>query len=386
MRIDGPMSDVRMNTRLRKDGASNRAVAVPTWKIGFDPWAVETRLSSIGNRNLAFVMRHTSLVVVLLTTPCSAAEPNLDALRCDPAKVLGADSCAKCHEKEFQQWKLTPHFATFESLHRKPEAKAITKRLGLSTVKRNETCVKCHYTQQQKGDRERVVAGVSCESCHGAAKDWVTLHNDYGGTNVGKELESAEHREQRLTESMAAGMNNPANYYLVARQCLACHTTPDEQLVNVGGHLPGSQEFEFVSWSQGVVRHNFLRTGGMANATASQAQLRVMYVVGVMADLEASMRGTAQATVKATFGTAAAQRAARLKQKLLEINQLSSDPYVQQALDAALQAPLKLNQSETLLAAANLIGEAAFNFAKNARGNDLAALDPLLPQPNNYRQ
>ena len=323
---------------------------------------------------------------ILLAAPCYAAELNLEPLRCDPAQVLGADTCAKCHENEVQQWKQTPHFATFESLHRKPEAKAITKRLGLSTVKRNDTCVKCHYTQQQKGSRVRVVSGVSCESCHGASKNWNPLHNDYGGANITREMESPEHRQQRIEASVAAGMNNPTNLYLLARQCLACHTTPDEKLVNVGGHTAGSPDFELVAWSQGMVRHNFLRTGGTSNGTATQAQLRVMYIVGVMADLEASLRATATATTKATFGTASAQRAARLKEKLYEIEQLTSDRHIKKAMDAALKAPLKLNQSETLLAAAKTIGEAAFTFAKEADGEDLAAVDSLLPQPSQYRQ
>ena len=342
-------------------------------------------LGSLGIRIL-FVIFHSSFVVLFIADPCSANEPNLEPLRCDPAQVLGADSCAKCHEKEVQQWKLTPHFATFESLHRKPKAKAITKKLGLSTVKRNATCVKCHYTQQQKGSRVRVVSGVSCESCHGASKDWHPLHNDYGGPNVTKEMESTEHRQQRIEASIAAGMNNPTNLYLVARQCLACHTTPDEKLVNVGGHTLGSPDFELVAWSQGMVRHNFLRTGGTSNGAATPAQLRVMYVVGVMADLEASLRATALATTKATFGTASAQRAAGLKRKLQEIRQQTDNPFVQQAFDAALHAPLKLNQSEPLLAAAKTIGEAAFSFANEADGNDLAAIDTLLPQPNSYKR
>jgi hypothetical protein len=212
------------------------------------------------------------------------------------------------------------------------------------------------------------------------------LHNDYGGPNATKAMESAEHRQQRIDASVAAGMNNPANLYLIARQCLACHTTPDEKLVNVGGHTPGSRDFELVAWSQGIVRHNFLRTGGAANAMAGQGQLRVMYVVGVMADLEASLRATAQATTKATFGVSSAQRAARLKRKLLEIQQLTDDPNVQQALDAALSAPLKLNQRESLLAAAKAIGQAAFAFAEKAEGKNLATIDPLLPQPTNYKQ
>ena len=317
---------------------------------------------------------------------CLGRESSLEPIKCDPALVLGAESCAKCHENEVRTWKQTPHSKTFETLHRNPEAKAITKRLGLSTVKRNETCVKCHYTQQQKGKRVRVVSGVSCESCHGASKNWTPLHNDYGGPNVTKEMESEAHRKQRREASIAAGMNNPSNLYLIARQCLACHTTPEEQLVNVGGHKPGSQDFELVSWSQGFVRHNFLRTNGASNAESTQAELRVMYVVGVMADLEASMRATGKATQKATFGIASAQRAAGLKRKLQEIDKLVDDPSIKQAMDAALSAPLKLNQPEVLSAAAETIGKAAFAFAESANGDTLAALDPLLPPPSQYKQ
>ena len=113
-----------------------------------------------------------------------------------------------------------------------------------------------------------MVAGVSCESCHGGAADWLAIHADYGGDGVTKATESAEHRAQRVEDSIAHGMNNPHNIYLIARQCYDCHTVPNEKLVNVGGHLAGSQDFELVAWSQGMVRHNFLRTGGTTNGDA----------------------------------------------------------------------------------------------------------------------
>lgn len=320
------------------------------------------------------------------SVPCVAEDVTLlPAIKCDPAHVVGAETCAKCHEGELKQWKLTPHFATFETLHRKPEAKEIVKKLGLKSVKRNDTCVSCHYTRQQVDERVRVVAGVSCESCHGGAKDWLAMHNDYGGPAVTKADESAGHRESRIKASVAAGMNNPVNLYLVARQCLACHTTPDEELVNVGGHAAGSLEFELVSWSQGMVRHNFLRTNGTENATLSPAQLRVMYVVGVMADLEASFRATAKATTKATFGTTSAQRAAGLKQKLYDIDLLIDNSFVEKAMEVALSEPLKLGRSEALSAAADLIGQAASDFAVAADGEKLEPLDPLIPQPEKYR-
>ena len=328
-----------------------------------------------------------SFVFAFFQAATAAAADDTDStIRCNPAQVLGVQSCAKCHENEVAEWKLTPHAKTFESLHRNPEAKEIAKRLGFSSVKRNETCVACHYTQQQAGGRVRVVAGVSCESCHGAAKDWLDIHNDYGGTQVTQANETSGHKRQRIEASIGAGMNNPSNLYLIARQCLACHTTPNEQLVNVGGHAAGSYDFELVAWSQGIVRHNFLRTGGAANAAATLEQLRVMYVVGVMADLEASLRATARATRKAPFGIASAQRAARLKRKINDINGLVGDPNIQQAVDAALAVPLKLNNSKALNAAADVIGKAAYAFASGAAGGDLAALDALLPAPTDYKQ
>jgi hypothetical protein len=279
----------------------------------------------------------------------------------------------------------TPHFATFDSLHRKPEAKQIADRLGLRSIKRNETCVRCHYTQQDQGGRARIVAGISCESCHGAAAAWITFHSDYGGENVTKDAESPDHRQRRLEESIARGMNNPHNLYLIAKQCYNCHTVPNESLVNVGAHAAGSHDFELVSWSQGMLRHNFLRTGGSANAESTPAQLRVMYVVGVMTDLEYSLRATAVATEKATFGVTSAQRAVRMKRQLIEIQNLTNDPRIEMALGAVASVELRLDNSSALLAAAEKVGRAAFVFAEQADGSTLAAIDPFLPQSSQYK-
>ena len=144
-------------------------------------------------------------------------------------------------------------------------------------------------------------------------------------------------------------MNNPHNVYLIAKQCYNCHTVPNEKLVNVGGHQAGSKDFELVAWSQGMVRHNFLRTGGTANAESTAAQLRVMYVVGVMTDLEYSLRAVAAATQKAAFGVASAERAVRMKRRLIEIQQLLNDPLIQPALDAVATVELRANNREALV-------------------------------------
>jgi len=166
----------------------------------------------------------------------------------DPNLVLGNQACVKCHAPEIQVWKQTPHARTFDELHRRPEAKTIAAKLGIKSIKHEGRCVACHYTPQaQPGSDPHVISGISCESCHGGAKDWVELHRDYGGDGVTRETEPSVHRAARIAKSVAAGMRNPENVYLVAQSCLRCHTTGDEELVNVGGHSTGSLDFEFVS-------------------------------------------------------------------------------------------------------------------------------------------
>jgi hypothetical protein len=325
------------------------------------------------------------IALLILASPLVADEAAFGPTPPDPAKVVGSDQCAKCHQQEVDAWLRTTHFATFDALHRTPEAKAIAERLGLRSIKRNETCTKCHYTQQEQGGRLRVIAGVACESCHGAAANWLASHADYGGANGTKDMESPEHRETRVRESIARGMNNPHNVYLIARECYNCHTVPDESLVNVGGHAAGSNDFEFVAWSQGNVRHNFLRTGGTVNAQSTPAELRVMYVVGVMTDLEYSLRAVAAATAKAPYGVASAERAVRMKRKLLEIQGLVHDPLIETAVAAVSTVELRLNNRTAILTAANEIGKTALKFAEDANGRELSAVDPLLPKPSSYK-
>jgi hypothetical protein len=180
-------------------------------------------------------------------------------------------------------------------------------------------------------------------------------------------------------------MNNPHNIYLIARQCYDCHTVPNERLVNVGGHLAGSKDFELVAWSQGMVRHNFLRGGGTANVAPTQNELRVMYIVGVMTDLEYSLRAVAAASEKSTFGVTSAERAARMKKQLYAIQKLVNEPLVNQTLEAVATVELRLGNSAAITAAADAVGKAANEFAEHANGKQLAAIDSMLPKPDRYK-
>lgn len=324
-----------------------------------------------------------ALAVALGIAAAASAQPPQEH-PFDPAKVVGADACKKCHAAEVDQWLRTPHATTIDTLHRLPEAKAIADRLGLRSVKRNETCVRCHYTEREERGRLRIDSGVSCESCHGPAQGWVELHAEYG-PGVTRETETPTARQQRRLASIAAGMNNPSNLYLIARQCLDCHTTPDEQLVDVGGHPAGSGDFELVAWSQGMVRHNFVRSNGTTNEPSALPRVRVMHVVGLMTDLEYSLRAVGKATGGGAFAHAAAARAASRKQSLWEVQRRLDDPLVKPALDAVSTLELKLGNGAAIDQAADVVGDAAYAFAERADGARLAAIDDLLPPPTAYK-
>ena len=308
-----------------------------------------------------------------------AAEP------ADPNKVLTVEACVKCHPSEVAVWKATPHSLTFEQLHRMPEAKEIASKMGVRSIKYDNRCVACHYTQQNDQGNPVAVSGISCESCHGAARDWVDIHHNYGGEGVTRESETAQHRQLRVANSIKAGMRNPDNVYLMAQSCYRCHTVQDEQLVNVGGHNAGSLDFEFVSWSQGLIRHNFVRSNGQVNDPSPKTRIRVMFVAGMIADLEASLRATAKATQKAEFGINAAKRSARAAARLKSVSEKISSPYVDKVLDVYSRIKLQLNNEKQLTAAADIIAVLGFEFAKSTDGESMQALDGFVPPSDRWK-
>lgn len=315
--------------------------------------------------------------------PSSAAAKAVPA---DPMKVLGNDACVKCHASEIQVWKSTPHARTFSELHRRPEAKQIASKLGLSSIKNEGRCVACHYTQKvTPAHGLEVIAGVSCESCHGAGKDWLDVHSDYGGEGITRLSESPAHRQQRIAKAVSLGMRNPANVFSVAQSCLRCHTTADEQLVNVGGHTAGSLDFEFVSWSQGTIRHNFVRTDGTKNLTSDPNRLRVMFVAGMIAELESSLRATAVATQKATYGVTVAKRGARAGARLKSVSAKINSQVLDQVIGVFDGVTLKLNNRDQLIRAADQIAALGYRFAEVHDGRDFAALDGFIPRGDRFK-
>jgi hypothetical protein len=215
------------------------------------------------------------------------------------------ERCAECHRSEFEVWQSTKHATQFGTLHTLDRAKEIYKKLDLRLIRRatdeqTPACLQCHYTPRADGGTVRASIGVSCESCHGPAREWIGVHNDYGAREAS--LETEQHREQRIANSRARGQLRPSDVYGLAANCFQCHTVPNERLVNEG-HSGGST-FELVGEIE-KIRHNFLQsflTGdGKTNAESSRARKRVLHVVGRALDVEYSLRGIAVATTEDAY-------------------------------------------------------------------------------------
>lgn len=96
-------------------------------------------------------------------------------------KFAGAHKCKTCHEKEaigdqYGVWLESKHAKAFETLASE-KAKKWGAEAGVDNPQADEKCVKCHATAHgipdnmvsRKFDR---TAGVQCEACHGAGKDF----------------------------------------------------------------------------------------------------------------------------------------------------------------------------------------------------------------------
>ena len=304
------------------------------------------------------------------------------------ARTVLPARCRECHAAEFEVWRATGHAAGFDTLHRTARAKEIAGRLGLRLMRRGTdvatpACLGCHYTPVVRRGRLRAGAGVSCESCHGPARDWIAVHGSYGVPEAdfqqAARMETQAHRKRRIADSTAAGMLRSAQTYELAATCFGCHTVPNEEIVNRGGHSTGSADFELVAWS-GRIRHSFLesyKTGdGRTNAERPRASKRVLYVLGRALAAEFALRGVAAASGNDLYFPAMRDRVGAALDELLEIDDRVAIPEVRTVIrivEAATLAP----GDPALSAAPDAVGTTMKAFAADADGDALAALDPL---------
>lgn len=278
--------------------------------------------------------------------------------------IVGAKTCTDCHDHklEGQAWRMSSHYQTIKKRADSDEAWDILEKLKLDDVgmKKQVRCMKCHTTVQLNRKKKPVAkTGISCESCHGPAQDWLDPHSTAG--------------------KPASGMIRPGDVYALANNCLTCHTGPGEELVNVGGHTAGS-DFELVAWSQGKVRHNTLREPGK-NREASVEKKRKMYVVGRMLDLAHALSGYAQVTDdQAKYAVAMKKRITGATAELRKIADNQKIDEVTKILELAPKPDkIALEWKQELQDASRKVAGLARKFAETGDGSKLQALDALVP-------
>jgi hypothetical protein len=269
----------------------------------------------------------------------------------------------------------------FGTLEGRPAAVEIARRMGVASIRRNSLCLDCHYTPfaTASGDIEGV-AGVSCQSCHGAAKDWIEVHGNYGGGVATYKTETPEHRQQRLETARRNGMFQPSNLYDVMQNCYRCHTVPNEDLVNRGEHGSGSPMV--LTEAFGKISHNYLQSflqgDGTEERKLTAEEKRVMWVVGWGLDLEYSYRGVANATTEGVFLQAMERRARDARRRLDDLRAVVTVPQVDTMLTIAAAAPIAPHRAEDALAAAAAIARLNRGFAEAQNGSALRTVDTLI--------
>ena len=168
------------------------------------------------------------LAAALALLPGSPA----DARTPDRSKVVGPAECAECHKEETEAWKRTHHYTTFKRIPRDKKARKIAKAMGFKRIKKGSLCLTCHFSSQEKNGKPKPIAGITCESCHTAAKDWIKRHSEYSGKK--KATETPAEAKKRWEDAEAAGMIRPKMIYQLTKNCYSCHVVPEEKLVNKG--------------------------------------------------------------------------------------------------------------------------------------------------------
>lgn len=169
------------------------------------------------------------------------------------AKFLVANSCANssCHggggqnQNQFLVWSLKDfHSQRPAATLTTARAKQIADALQIKDATADARCTTCHaplheVPENRRGEDFKASEGVSCESCHGAAENWLRSHTRTDYTRA---------------DRTAVGMRDLQNLYVRANTCVACHQNVDADILKAGHpelifELDGQSVAEPKHWS-----------------------------------------------------------------------------------------------------------------------------------------
>jgi len=172
-----------------------------------------------------------------------------------PPKFLGAASCANssCHggggekQNQFLTWSLKDfHSQRPTATLTTARSKQIADALEIKDPTASARCTVCHaplhdVPETLRGENFKVSEGVSCESCHGPAENWLRSHTRHDYTRADRTV---------------VGMRDLQNLYVRANTCVACHQNVDADILKAGHpelifELDGQSVAEPKHWSAG---------------------------------------------------------------------------------------------------------------------------------------
>jgi len=149
-------------------------------------------------------------------------------------KFLGSPGCSSssCHGGAAEKSKQFTLWSTHDFHHARPYATLETARserlaevLKIGNATQSARCTVCHapfatVPAERLGHDATVTEGISCESCHGPAENWIRSHTRPDYTHA---------------DRVAAGMRDVNNLYVRANTCVACHQVLDPE-IRAAGH------------------------------------------------------------------------------------------------------------------------------------------------------
>lgn len=233
-----------------------------------------------------------------------------------PHRLVGVSSCAAsgCHggakplpgtpydnaawRSSYVVWATSdPHARAYQTLNT-PAAEAIVRKLDRVSAdkpvspQRDLRCTTCHATANPTEPALSSFAadGIGCESCHGAAKQWLGEHFLNRTLETGNPSADASAEKLRLTK---LGMLDTGNLAVQASTCVRCHvgdrSGPDgvrdmNHDMIAAGHP--ALNFEFSAYKRRLPRH-----WSPAKTDAERADRELhSYTVGLAVSAAAALR------------------------------------------------------------------------------------------------
>lgn len=148
-------------------------------------------------------------------------------------KYLGADRCERCHNEDLKDdridrsWSVQNEFGLWhQDMHSKAYVnlsnelgQRMGKLLGIDATK-DDRCLSCHampVPEELQGDNYSLADGVSCDACHGPAREWLADHGEKSW------------RTKTTAEKTAMGMRDLRNPVVHVELCASCHVGDAEK-------------------------------------------------------------------------------------------------------------------------------------------------------------